>query len=216
MIINSFEIFNTRREYNLGTLRRSNLTTNPMDLFSKWLQEAYLKKIPDPNAMCISTVDRTGQPFQRLVLLKYFNDETMMFFTNLKSRKSIHLIDNPKISLCFPWSIIDRQVIVTGNVNKLSQKEVSQYFYTRPKNNQISTWASRQSSIVSSRNIFENKFLKFKTKYLNKNIPFPKFWGGYKIYINSIEFWQGGMYRLHDRFIYRKNKKKWSVDRLSP
>lgn len=217
MTINLSKIADIRREYVFDQLCRSNLTDNPMDLFSKWLNDAYLShKILDPTAMCLATVDNTGQPFQRLVLLKYFNDKTMIFFTNLFSRKAIHLTSNPKISVCFPWNIIDRQVIVTGKVCLLSKKKVSKYFYERPKNSQISTWISRQSTVISSRNELKDKFLKFKKQYLHKSIPFPKFWGGYIINVNSIEFWQGGVYRLHDRFIYKKNKKKWNIYRLSP
>ncbi|CAD83436.1 pyridoxamine 5'-phosphate oxidase [Candidatus Blochmanniella floridana] len=209
------KIHNLRREYISKQFRRSNLTKNPMHLFSKWLYEAYCQ-IPDPNAMCLSTVDHTGQPFQRLVLLKYFNDKTIVFFTHLNSRKAIHINNNPKISLCFPWNIINRQIIITGSVYKISKKEAQKYFYTRPKNNQISTWASKQSTIISSKKVLKNKFLKLKKKYFQKSVPFPHFWVGYKININSMEFWQGGIYRLHDRFLYKKNKKKWYINRLSP
>lgn len=217
MVINLSQICNIRREYTFDSLRRSNLTKNPMHLFKKWLKEAYLSnKIIDPTAMCLATADNTGQPFQRLVLLKYFNNKNMVFFTNLFSNKATQLTNNPKISVCFPWNIIDRQIVITGNVYLLSRKKVYTYFYSRPKNNQISTWVSRQSSIILSRNQLENRFLKFQKKYLYKKIPFPKFWGGYIIRINSIEFWQGGKYRLHDRFLYKKNKNKWYINRLSP
>lgn len=210
------KIYNKRREYNLVGLYESNLTKSPMHLFSRWLNEAFLNKIPDPNAMCLSTVDHTGQPFQRLVLLKYFNNKTMTFFTNLKSRKSIHLMKNPKISLCFYWSIMSRQVLITGNVQKLPKREVIKYFYKRPKNNQISTWVSRQSSIIISKDILENQFLKMRKKFVSKTIPFPNFWGGYIIYINTVEFWQGRIHRLHDRFLYIKNNKTWKINRLAP
>lgn len=217
MTIDVSQISNIRREYRCGKLRRSDLTKNPMHLFSKWLNEACSQSAPDPTAMCLATVDNKGQPFQRLVLLKYFTNEKIVFFTNLKSRKSLHLINNPKISVCFPWNFMDRQVSITGNVCRLSTQEVSKYFYTRPKESQISTWTSYQSSVISSRKILENRFLKLNKKYQNKLTPFPRFWGGYILSINSIEFWQGGIYRLHDRFIYIKNKhNQWYVNRLSP
>lgn len=216
MIISLSHISNIRREYTYNQLRRCDLTKDPMRLFSKWLNEACSTSVPDPTAMCLATVDNTGQPFQRLVLLKCFTNNKIFFFTNLKSRKSIHLINNTKISACFPWNVMDRQVSITGNAYKLSKKEALHYFYTRPKENQISTWVSRQSTVVSSRNILENKFLKLKKIYSHKSIPFPNFWGGYMIHINSIEFWQGGMYRLHDRFIYHKDKDRWHINRLSP
>lgn len=217
MIVRLYKISDIRREYNFGQLRRSNLTHNPMDLFSKWLNDAYLThKISDPTAMCLATVDNTGQPFQRLVLLKYFSSKTMVFFTNVSSRKSMHLINNPKISVCFPWNFIDRQIIVTGDTCLFSKKKALKYFYERPKDSQISTWVSRQSTIISSKNKLKNKFLKLKKKYLYDSIPYPKFWIGYTININSIEFWQGGKHRLHDRFLYKRNHNKWNIYRLSP
>lgn len=217
MIINSCNIYNIRREYTFGKLKRSHLTENPMNLFVKWMNDAYrTNKILDPTAMCLATVDKTGQPFQRLVLLKSFNNETMIFFTNLSSRKAIHLTNNPKISACFPWNFIDRQIIITGYTYLLSKKKAIKYFYERPKVNQISTWVSRQSTIIASKHELEKKFVKFEKKYLYKLIPFPKFWGGYAININSMEFWQGGKYRLHDRFLYKKNHNKWNIYRLSP
>lgn len=187
-----------------------------MHLFIKWLNQAYLSNIPDPTAMCLSTVDYTGQPHQRLVLLKKFNEESMVFYTNSNSHKAIHLINNPKVSLCFPWNGIDRQVIVTGKVCKISEKDTVQYFYTRPKNNQISTWASQQSNIIYNKKLLKDNFFKIKKKYSCKKVPFPEFWSGYRVNINSIEFWQGGIYRLHDRFIYQKFHNTWSINRLSP
>lgn len=216
MIIKLSKISDIRREYQDGKLHRCNLTENPMNLFSIWLNEAYSSSVSDPTAMCLATVDRTGQPFQRLVLLKYFINEQIIFFTNLKSRKSLHLIYNPKISVSFPWIFMDRQVNITGYVNRLPKKKVIKYFYTRPKKNQISAWVSRQSTIIPSRKILEDKFLQLQQYYLNKPVPFPNFWGGYVLKINSIEFWQGRKYRLHDRFLYLKKKGKWYVNRLSP
>lgn len=216
MLINKNNISNIRREYTSGQLRHKDITNQPIQLFSIWLHQAYYSKIPDPTAMCLATVDHTGQPYQRMVLLKNFTNKTMIFYTNLNSRKAIHLANNPKVSLCFLWNEIDKQVIITGNVDKLSEKEVLKHFYTRPKNNQISTWVSNQSKIISSKDLLENKFLEFKNNHLHKKVPFPEFWGGYKININSMEFWQGGTYRLHDRFIYQRYNHAWSVYRLSP
>ncbi|URJ30289.1 pyridoxamine 5'-phosphate oxidase [Blochmannia endosymbiont of Camponotus sp.] len=216
MSIDNTNISHIRREYTSGQLRHSDLTDQPIQLFSIWLNQAYFAQVPDPTAMCLATVDHTGQPYQRIVLLKEFTNKEMTFLTNLNSRKATHLANNPKISLCFPWNIIDRQVIVTGTVCKLSEKEVLKQFYTRPKNNQISTWVSNQSKIISSKNVLNNKFLELKKKYLDKKIPFPEFWGGYKININSMEFWQGGINRLHDRFIYQRCNHTWYVYRLSP
>lgn len=217
MFVDLSKIFNIRREYTLNKLRKYHLTKNPMHLFSKWFYEVCSQdNIYDPTVMCLATVDKSGQPFQRLVLLKFFNNEKMVFFTNFKSRKSVHLTTNPKVSVCFPWNFMDRQISITGNVKKLPKIEVLKYFYTRPKLSQISTWVSCQSKIISSRKILEKKFLKLKKDYAEKTVPLPNFWGGYTLNINSIEFWQGGINRLHDRFIYIKHKNRWIVNRLSP
>lgn len=216
MIINQINISEIRREYTCNKLHRFTLTNRPICLFKIWLNQAYLSNIPDPTAMCLSTVDHTGQPYQRLVLLKNFTEESMIFYTNLNSRKSIHLAKNPQVSLCFPWNAIDRQVIVIGNAYKLTEKYTIKYFYTRPKDNQISAWVSEQSKIIYEKNLLESNFLKFKKKYFYRKIPFPEFWGGYQVNIKSIEFWQGGIHRLHDRFIYQRHYNTWNIDRLSP
>lgn len=216
MSVNNTNISCIRREYTFGQLRYSDLTDQPIQLFSTWLNQAYFAQVPDPTAMCLATVDHVGQPHQRIVLLKGFTNKEMVFFTNLNSHKAIHLTNNPKVSLCFPWNIMDRQVIVTGTACKLSERDVLQQFYTRPKNNQISTWTSNQSQVISSKNVLNNKFLELKKKYLDTKIPFPEFWGGYKININSMEFWQGGINRLHDRFIYQRYNHTWYIYRLSP
>lgn len=216
-MINNINISKIRREYTFQTLKSINLTNNPIHLFKTWLNQAYFLKVSDPTAMCLATVDHTGQPYQRLVLLKHFNNESMTFYTNFNSRKAIHLINNPKVSLHFPWNIIDRQVIVIGYANKITKKETLRYFYTRPKNNQINTWSSQQSKIIDNKSILEKKFLEIQQKYLHTKIPFPEFWGGYQVNIRSIEFWQGGINRLHDRFIYKRcNNNTWSINRLSP
>lgn len=216
MIINKINIAEIRREYTFKKLCRSHLTNQPIHLFERWLHQAYLAQIPDPNVMCLATVDHTGQPYQRLVLLRHFTNESMTFYTNLNSRKAMHLINNPKISLCFPWNTIDRQVIITGVASKLSEEDTFKYFYTRPKDNQISAWASQQSKIICNRNFLERNFLYLKEKYFFKKIPFPKFWGGYQINIKSVEFWQGRIHRLNDRFIYQKYYNTWNIYRLAP
>lgn len=210
------KISEIRREYTSKKLHRTNLTNQPIHLFKIWLNQAYLAQIPDPTAMCLATVDHTGQPYQRLVLLKYFTNESMIFFSNFNSHKAIHLINNAKVSLCFPWNAMNRQVIIIGIASKLEEKNIFKYFYTRPKDSQISVWSSQQSKIIYNRNVLEHNFLKLKKKYSQKKIPFPEFWGGYQINIKSIEFWQGRMYRLHDRFIYYKHYNTWNIHRLSP
>lgn len=210
-------LFRFRKSYEYGVLFYKNLPKNPLILFSFWLKDAFSKNIADPNSMCLSSVNSKGKPFQRIVLLKDFNETGMIFYTNLKSRKSKQLRINPNVSLLFYWNILERQVIVSGKVSQISQKKVKKYFYTRPYCSQIGTWASRQSQKIANRNFLEKKFLKLKKKFKKeKKIPFPKFWGGFKVSINTMEFWQGRKNRLHDRFLYSYKNKIWKINRLSP
>ncbi|MDD8058130.1 MULTISPECIES: pyridoxamine 5'-phosphate oxidase [Shewanella] len=210
------DLSDIRREYTQGGLRRGDLPVNPMDLFEKWLQQAKDAQLTDPTAMCVATVDEQGQPFQRIVLLKRFDDNGFVFFTNLESRKAKQIGVNSKISLLFPWHSLERQVAVTGEAEPLSMLDVAKYFMSRPKDSQIAAWVSKQSSKISARQALEGKFAEMKAKYAQGEVPLPKFWGGYLVRPNSIEFWQGGEHRLHDRFMYSKTDSDWQIDRLAP
>ena len=206
-----------RREYTLGGLHREELPDDPMVLFEKWLEEIRDSEVlPDPTAMSVATVDGTGQPFQRIVLLKRFDQNGFVFFTNLASRKAEHIGENSKVSLLFPWHSLDRQVAVTGIAEPLSTAEVLKYFITRPKDSQIAAWVSKQSSKISARQVLEGKFAEMKAKFSQGEVPLPKFWGGYLVRPTSIEFWQGGEHRLHDRFLYSKTETDWDITRLAP
>lgn len=210
------DLSDIRREYTQGGLRRADLPTNPMDLFEKWMQQAKDAQLTDPTAMCVATVDATGQPFQRIVLLKRFDDNGFVFFTNLESRKASQIALNSKISLLFPWHPLERQVAVIGQAEPLSMIDVAKYFMSRPKDSQIAAWVSKQSSKITARQALETKFAEMKAKYAQGEVPLPKFWGGYLVRPSSIEFWQGGEHRLHDRFIYSKTDSDWQIDRLAP
>ncbi|ACS85490.1 pyridoxamine 5'-phosphate oxidase [Musicola paradisiaca] len=210
------DIADLRREYTRGGLRRRDLTDNPLDLFERWLKQACEAQLADPTAMCVATVDEQGQPYQRIVLLKHYDEKGMVFYTNLGSRKAQQLANNPRISLLFPWHMLERQVIVLGRVEKLPPLEVLKYFHSRPKDSQIGAWVSRQSSRISTRGILESKFLEIKQKFQNGEVPLPSFWGGYRVHIDSVEFWQGGEHRLHDRFLYQRQESGWVIDRLAP
>lgn len=205
-----------RREYVSGGLRRSDLMASPIELFEKWLKQACEAQLSDPTAMCVATVDVNNQPFQRIVLLKHYDDHGLVFYTNLESRKAQHLKVNAKISLLFPWHMLDRQVIFLGEAERLSIREELKYFNSRPKDSQIAAWVSQQSSRISARSVLESKFLELKKKFQNREVPLPSFWGGFRVRFDSVEFWQGGEHRLHDRFIYRLEAKEWKVDRLAP
>lgn len=213
---NDFDIAKLRSEYTRGSLRRKDLSYNPLDLFDQWLRQAYYARLAEPTAMCVATVDEKGQPYQRIVLLKYFDDKGLVFYTNLGSRKARQLAQNPHISLLFPWHALERQVIFLGKVERLTTREVFKYFNNRPKSSQIGSWVSRQSSRIKTRGMLESKFLELKKKFQHGEIPLPSFWGGFRVNFESVEFWQGGTYRLHDRFLYQRNKNCWKIDRLAP
>lgn len=210
------QIAHLRREYTRGGLRRKDLTTDPMVLFERWLAQACDAKLADPTAMVVATVDENNQPWQRIVLLKHFDNQGMVFYTNLGSRKAHHLENNARISLLFPWHMLDRQVAVTGTAERLSPLEVVKYFHSRPRDSQIGAWVSQQSSRISARNILESKFLEIKQKFQAGEVPLPSFWGGYRVHISHMEFWQGGEHRLHDRFLYQREGDTWQIDRLAP
>ncbi|MEI7284696.1 pyridoxamine 5'-phosphate oxidase [Pectobacterium carotovorum] len=216
LLIQPADIADIRREYTRGGLRRSDLPANPLDLFERWLKQACDAKLADPTAMSVATVDEHGQPYQRIVLLKHYDEKGMVFYTNMGSRKAHHLENNPRISLLFPWHMLERQVIVLGRVEKLPALEVLKYFHSRPKDSQIGAWVSKQSSRISARGVLESKFLELKQKFQNGEVPLPCFWGGFRVVIDSVEFWQGGEHRLHDRFFYQRQDEGWQIDRLAP
>ena len=210
------DIADLRREYTKGGLHREDLPVNPLELFEKWLRQAGDAKLPDPTAMSVATVDGSGKPFQRIVLLKHYDEQGFVFYTNLGSRKAQHIAKNNQVSLLFPWHNLDRQVHVTGVAEPLSPLEVVKYFHSRPKDSQIAAWVSQQSSRISARSMLESKFMELKQKFANGEIPLPSFWGGYRVRFDSIEFWQGGAHRLHDRFLFTRMADLWHIDRLAP
>lgn len=213
---NECNIESLRSEYTRGGLRRHDLSCDPFNMFKQWLRQACDAQLPNPNAMCVATVDEKSQPYQRIVLLKYFDDKGLVFYTNLKSRKAQQLAQNPHISLLFPWHAFERQVIFLGKVEPLTTLDVLKYFYSRPKDSQIAAWASKQSSHISTRGVLDKTFLALKKKFQRGMVPFPNFWGGFLVKINSVEFWQGRVHRLHDRFLYQRNGNNWKIDRLAP
>jgi pyridoxamine 5'-phosphate oxidase len=206
-----------RREYMIAGLDKNQLSDNPMEQFKKWLNEAMSTDILDPTAMSVATVSDMGMPSLRTVLLKYYDDAGFVFFTNLESRKALELKGNNKISLLFPWTGLERQVIITGEAEFVSSAESLKYFLSRPKDSQIAAWVSQQSRPIDSRQMLEEKFAQLKNKFKNKDVSLPSFWGGVRIKPIQIEFWQGRESRLHDRFMYtRQDSSQWSIARLAP
>jgi pyridoxamine 5'-phosphate oxidase len=211
-----------RREYTQGGLERDDLADNPLEQFDRWMQQTIATGIPDPNAMTVATVDASGQPSQRIVLLKHLDKKGFVFYTNLNSRKAQDLKQNPKISLHFPWYLLERQVKVCGVAEPLSKTEVLKYFVTRPRDSQLGAWASQQSRPISSRALLMQQFEAMKNKFGRGEIPLPDFWGGFRVKPHQIEFWQGGAARMHDRFQYTLQQNglqedgQWTIQRLEP
>ena len=170
----------------------------------------------DATAMTLATVDTRGMPFQRMVLLKGLDPRGSVFSTNLGSRKALQLSTNPRASLHFAWLSEDRQVIINGDCQALSRVENWRYFLTRPRESQLAAWASRQSHPITTRRVLEEKFLEVKDQFGKGEISLPSFWGGYRLEPESIEFWQGGEHRLHDRFLYQRCEEGWDITRLAP
>ncbi|MDG1079268.1 MAG: pyridoxamine 5'-phosphate oxidase [Porticoccaceae bacterium] len=208
-----------RREYDYGKLTRESLSASPFEQFTLWMEQAIEAGIQDPTAMSVATVSAEGKPWQRMVLLKDFDQRGFVFYTNLGSRKAQEIEANAQVSLHFPWLQLDRQVIVGGRAERLSTVEVMKYFLSRPKGSQLAAWASKQSSRINSRQALETQFAQIKEKFAEGEIPLPDFWGGFRVVAEEIEFWQGGEMRLHDRFSYLRSEDgsdSWEIGRLSP
>ncbi len=212
------DIEQIRRDYLHGGLHRKDLNNNPIEQLNVWLKHAVDVDATDPTAMTVATVSPDGQPSQRMVLLKRCDDRGLVFFTNLGSRKAREIAGNAKVSIHFAWLMLGRQVKICGVASQLPLKEVLKYFLTRPRESQLSAWASHQSQPVSSRQLLESEFANMKTKFSKGDIPLPSFWGGYRVRPHQIEFWQGGVNRLHDRFIYNRigDSNDWQIERLAP
>lgn len=210
------DIGDYRREYTKGGLNRRDLSDSPHEQFEKWFTQAMQADIPDASAMSLATVSAEGKPSQRTVLLKLFDEEGFVFFTNYSSQKSKQIAENANVSLLFPWTILERQIEINGKAEKITVAESLKYFLSRPRGSQLGAWASSQSSPISSRYILESQFQKMKGRFTKGEIPLPDFWGGYRVVPETIEFWQGGADRIHDRFEYRRSKQGWAISRLQP
>ncbi len=211
------DLSDLRKNYRLGRLQRGELQSDPIAQFSIWLEDAFRAGLIEPNAMSLATAWKDGRPLVRTVLLKGFDTSGFIFFTNLESRKARQLAENPHASLLFPWLAMERQVVVTGLAFRLPTIDVVKYFATRPRESQLSAWASPQSSKVSSRKFLEMQWENMKRQFAEGKVPMPSFWGGYRIKPITVEFWQGGPNRLHDRFEYtRQADDSWIIERLGP
>jgi pyridoxamine 5'-phosphate oxidase len=211
------DIAEIRKNYHSRRLRRAELQADPIAQFSLWLDDAFRAGVIEPTAMSLATAWKDGRPLVRTVLLKGVDSHGFVFYTNLESRKARQLAENPNASLLFPWLALERQVVVTGSVARLATANVTKYFATRPRASQLAAWASPQSTKISSREFLETEWEKARRKFAKGKVPLPSFWGGYRMKPKTVEFWQGGPNRLHDRFEYiRQLDDSWTIDRLAP
>jgi pyridoxamine 5'-phosphate oxidase len=212
-------LYEMRRSYRLGSLLEKDADPDPMVQFRTWLNQAMEGNLPDwieANAMTLSTVGNEGAVTSRIVLLKGLDDGKFSFYTNYGSQKAKQMESNPRVSLCFLWQHIQRQVRVEGTVQKLPREQSVSYFRKRPRDSQLGAIVSAQSTVIESRAVMEQRLEELKRQYTEGEIPCPDDWGGYCVSPTLIEFWQGRQSRLHDRLRYRKEGSAWIIERLSP
>lgn len=210
------DVANIRRPASGLTLEREDLNEDPVGQFETWLKDACDSGALDPNAMSVSSVDEKGRPYCRMVLLKYYDDRGFVFFTNHSSNKATQIDGNDNVALLFFWPTLGRQIGIRGTAAQIPKKETLKYFMTRPRGSQIGAWVSAQSSVISSRSLLEAKYAEIKQKFADHEVPLPTFWGGYRVVPTEIEFWQSRTNRLHDRFLYTRDKVDWNIERLAP
>jgi pyridoxamine 5'-phosphate oxidase len=210
-------IADLRLEYSAQSLHESDVAKDPIDQYEKWWQQAVASEIKEPNAMILATASADGVPSARVMLLKGFNKEGFIFFTNYKSYKSMQLEENPKASLVFFWGELERQVRIVGVVSKTDDAVSEAYFQSRPIGSRIGAWASPQSSVVESRDWLDAQYEKLTQEFSGKEIKRPPHWGGFVVRPVLIEFWQGRPGRLHDRIQYTLQEGgSWKIERLAP
>lgn len=206
-----------RTEYNKDGLRRNTVFINPFEQFEKWFKQTLEAEIDEPNAMVLSTVGADGMPDSRIVLLKELDSEGFVFYTNYRSKKGQDIKVNPGAAINFFWKELERQVRIKGEVVRVAPEESDAYFAGRPRGSQLGAWASHQSELIPNRESLENRLETFSDEFDGREIPRPKYWGGFRLIPNYFEFWQGRPNRLHDRVTYRlESPGTWKIKRLSP
>ncbi|NKB62933.1 MAG: pyridoxamine 5'-phosphate oxidase [Gammaproteobacteria bacterium] len=207
-----------RKLYSEQGLSQKGVDRNPFSQFKIWFDQAVNSDTAEPDGMCLSTISSDGKPSQRTVLMKAYDENGFIFYTNHNSRKGIQLKENTSVSALFPWLALHRQIIIEGEVSRIDDEISLAYFHSRPRGSQIGAWASRQSQRLNSRCELEEQIKAVEERFEGQPIPLPEFWGGYRIKPNRFEFWQGRNHRIHDRIIYHwsESEQAWKVERLSP
>jgi pyridoxamine 5'-phosphate oxidase len=211
------ELQNLRKDYSAATLTEKEVKQDPINQFDKWFNDAIAADVLEANAMTLATATINGHPSARIVLLKGFNKDGFMFYTNYLSRKGKEMVKNPLVSAVFFWGELERQVRIEGTIEKLSREQSEAYFHSRPKASQLGAVASAQSQEIDGRKGLEARMAQLEAEYMDKEVPKPSYWGGYIIKPRLVEFWQGRRSRLHDRIVYKKiDNKNWKIVRLAP
>lgn len=210
------DIADLRREYKQAQLDEASVASDPVVQFRTWFEEAQHADLIEPNAMTLSTVDSSGHPDVRTVLLKAYDARGFVFYTNYRSRKALHIEGNPAVALLFPWLPLERQVKLLGTAEKISPADSLKYFLSRPHGSRLGAWVSDQSSVISGRKVLEMKLAEMKRKFADGHIPLPDHWGGFRVKPHLLEFWQGRANRLHDRIQYERIGTEWTISRLAP
>ena len=207
----------TRRDADSVGLSEDMLAGDPMTQFALWMSDAEAAGLPEPTAMVLATTSAEGRPRARTVLLKAHGQPGFTFYSNRTSRKGRDIEANPQACVVFPWYAMRRQVTAEGSVSAMSRAESEPYFRSRPRGSQIGAWASRQSQVIGSREELDERVAELERRWpLSASVPLPDFWGGYLLRPETVEFWQAGTYRLHDRLRYRRHDNGWTIERLSP
>jgi|SRR5690554_1067796 len=210
------DISDIRTEYVKSGLNRKDLDNDPLSQFTTWFSQAQAAGMPEVNAMSLAMADTAGCPHVRTVLLKIFDQRGFVFFTNYQSAKAQQLMQNPQAAILFPWLALERQVRITGQVEKITAAESLKYFTSRPRGSQLGAWISEQSQPIKNRQKLNQMLSVVKARFKEGQIPLPSHWGGFRIIPNQYEFWQGRASRLHDRFSYVRTTEGWQINRLAP
>ena len=216
MELTQLNLQNLRQDYRMASLSESDVAADPILQFQKWFSEAVNAKLYEPNVMTFATADSDGKPSARIVLLKGFDEQGFIFYTNYESKKAQDLVENPQAALVFFWAELERQIRIEGIVSKVDKEISEAYFQSRPIGSQIGAIASAQSSVLMDRSILEERVAELTAQYEGKTIPKPEHWGGYLVEPKHIEFWQGRSSRLHDRITYDYTDGSWKINRLAP